>query len=148
MAARRQFCLVHLDTLHLGIEVLEVQEVIRAQPMTRVPLAGGGVRGLINLRGHIVTAVDLRERLGLPPRAGGQASMNVVIRTPEGPVSLLVDGIGDVLDVSEADREPVPATVAPSTRALVTGVYKLPGHLLLALDTARAVGLAPAGVAP
>lgn len=148
MRARRQFCIVHVDALLLGIEVLEVQEVLRAQPMTRVPLAGGGVRGLINLRGHIVTAVDLRERLGLPPRPGGQASMNVVIRTPEGPVSLLVDGIGDVLDIPEADREPVPATVAPATRALVSGVYKLPGHLLLALDTARAIGLDPAGVAP
>lgn len=134
MATERQYCTLHLGELLLGVEVLEVQEVVRAQPMTRVPLAPPAVRGLVNLRGHIITALDLRERLGLPPREAGRDAMHVVVRTDDGPVSLLVDGIGDVLEVSESAREAVPSTVPPETRALVTGVYKLPGRLLLVLS--------------
>ncbi len=141
MSTHCQFCTVHLGDLLLGIDVVEVQEVIRAQPMTRVPLAGPGVRGLINLRGHIVTAVDLRERFGLPPLDHGRQAMNVVVRTAAGPVSLLVDRIGDVLEAASADREALPANVAPAIRALVAGIYKLPGRLLLVLDTARTLGL-------
>lgn len=147
MTVARQFCTVRLGELLFGIAVLEIQEVIRAQPMTRVPLAGAAVHGLINLRGHIVTAVDLRERLGLGARAGGQDPMNVVVRTADGPVSLLVDGIGDVLEVAESDREAVPATVPPAARAMVTGVYQLPGRLLLALDTAVVLDLEATAVA-
>jgi purine-binding chemotaxis protein CheW len=146
--ATRQYCTVRLGELLLGIAVLEIQEVIRAQPMTQVPLAGPAVRGLINLRGHIVTAVDLRERLGLDPRPDGQEPMNVVVRTPDEPVSLLVDAIGDVLEVVESDREAVPATVPPAARAMVTGVYQLPGRLLLALDTAMVLDLEAMAVSP
>ncbi len=145
MSTQNQYCTAHLGDLLLGIEVVEVQEVIRAQPMTRVPLAGQGVRGLINLRGHIVTAVDLRERFGLPPLDDGRQSMNVVVRTADGPVSLLVDRIGDVLEVASTHREAVPANVTPVIRALVTGIYKLPGRLLLVLDTARTLDLDAGG---
>lgn len=81
MSLERQFCTFHLDSLFLGIEVLRVQEVIRAQPMTHVPLAPPAVKGLINLRGQIVTAIDLRDRFGLPPLPSEQAPMNVVVRT-------------------------------------------------------------------
>lgn len=145
MSSHGQYCTVHLGELLLGIAVVQVQEVIRPQPMTRVPLATHGVRGLINLRGHIVTAVDLRARFGLPPLGDGQQSMNVVVRTPGGPVSLLVDRIGDVLELRTADREPVPATVPAATRELLTGVYQLSGGLLLILDTVAALGLEAAG---
>jgi len=141
MATERQFCTFHLGDLFLGISVVQVQEVIRGQQMTRVPLAGRGVRGLINLRGQIVTAVDLRERLGLPPLADGRVPMNVVVRTEDGAVSLLVDDIGDVLETTANQYEPVPETLAPAARALIQGVYKLPGRLLLVLDTAKALEL-------
>ena len=77
-----------------------MQEVIRHQAMTRVPLAPKLIGGLINLRGQIVTAIDLRLRLGLPERRPGQLPMNVVVRSEDGAVSLLVDEIGDVLEVS------------------------------------------------
>ena len=136
MGMNRQFCTFHLGELFLGIEVLEVQEVIRAQTMTRVPLAPRAVRGLINLRGQIVTAIDLRERLGLPPRSDGRDPMHVVVQTEEGAVSLLVDEIGDVLDTDEQHCE-APPTLAPSARELIRGVYQLPERLLLILDTDR-----------
>ena len=143
MAIDRQFCTFHLGELFLGIEVLVVQEVLLSQAMTRVPLAPSAVRGLINLRGQIVTAIDLRERLGLSPLDDARAPMNVVVRTDEGAVSLLVDEIGDVLDVAEADYEDPPETLGPAARELIRGVYKLSDRLLLVLDTEKAVALVP-----
>lgn len=121
--------------------MLEVQEVIRWQQMTRVPLAPPAVSGLINLRGQIVTAVDLRRRLGFPDRAMSLQPMNVVVRTADGVVSLLVDEIGDVVEVTAEMFEPPPETLDEGTRALVRGVYKLPGRLLLVLDTEQALNL-------
>jgi purine-binding chemotaxis protein CheW len=140
VADERQVCTFYLGGEYFGIDVLSVQEVIRAQPMTRVPLAPGCVRGLINLRGQIVTAVDLRRRLGMPDRAAGDP-LNVVVRTDDGAVSLLVDDIGDVLAVSRADFERPPETLRGPARALVRGAYKLDGRLLLVLDAQRAVEL-------
>ena len=141
MTMERQFCTFHLADLYLGIEVLNVQEVIRSQAMTRVPLAPRAVRGLINLRGQIVTAVDLRERLDLPALPEGREAMNVVVRTDEGAVSLLVDEIGDVLDTEAAQYEDAPVTLTPKARELIRGVYKLPQRLLVILDTEKVLGL-------
>jgi len=118
--------------------VQEVQEVIRYQEMTRVPLVPAVIRGLINLRGQIVTAVDLRRRFLLEDRGPTELPMNVVVRTDDGPVSFLVDEIGDVLEVDEANFEPAPETVK-ECRELVRGVYKLDGHLMLVLDSGRAI---------
>jgi purine-binding chemotaxis protein CheW len=146
MVIERQFCTFHLGALFIGIEVQQVQEVLRPQPMTRVPLAPRAVRGLINLRGQIVTAIDLRERLGLPPRSDDGEPMNVVVRTGEGAVSLLVDEIGDVLETEEAQYESLPQTLSHETRALMRGVYKLPERLLLILDTEQALATEAAGL--
>jgi purine-binding chemotaxis protein CheW len=132
--ATQQFATFLLDDLYFGIEVLSVQEVIRYQDMTRVPLASHVIEGLINLRGQIVTAIDLRRRLGLPDRRDDARPMNVVVRTADGIVSLLVDEIGDVLEVPRADFEQPPHTISDAMRALVAGVYKLDGRLLLVLD--------------
>lgn len=137
-ATTRQFATFHLDRYYFGVEVLMVQEVIRYQDMTRVPLAPNVVQGLINLRGQIVTAIDLRRRLELPDRQDGAQPMNVVVRTSDGVVSLLVDEIGDVLETSQADFEQAPETIHGAARDLVTGVYKLKDRLLLALDVERA----------
>lgn len=135
MSAASQFCTFHVDGLFLGVEVTRVQEVIRYQEMTRVPLASNVVTGLINLRGQIVTAIDLRRRLGRSDRPEGSLPMNVVIRTDDGAVSLLVDEIGDVLEVDAGTFEPPPETLRGIARQLVRGVYKLKGCLLLVLDT-------------
>lgn len=140
--AERQFCTFYIDGHYVGIDVVEVQEVIRYQEMTNVPLAPREISGLINLRGQIVTALDLRRRLDMPDRPAGQLPMNVVVRTAEGSVSLLVDEIGDVLDVDDRAFERPPETLDPGIRKLVRGAYKLDGTLLLVLETERAVGLA------
>jgi purine-binding chemotaxis protein CheW len=116
-----------------------VQEVIRYQEMTSVPLAAHGAAGLINLRGEVVTAIDMRTRLGLPPRPQGEMPMNVVVRVDDEPVSLLVDTIGDVAQGSADQFEEPPETMTGPGRALVLGAYKLENRLLLALDVARAV---------
>jgi purine-binding chemotaxis protein CheW len=137
----KQYCTFRLDTLTFGIEVERVQEVIRWQELTGVPLANPVVQGLINLRGQIVTALDLRRRLHLPERPAGERPMNVVVRTPAGVLSLLVDEIGDVVDVDQATFEGAPETLQGVARELIVGAYKLEDRLLLVLDTDRAVHL-------
>jgi purine-binding chemotaxis protein CheW len=141
MAGERQFATFFVDGLFFGVEVLKVQEVIRHQAMTRVPLAPREVQGLINLRGQIVTALDLRRRLTLAARPQDALPMNVVVRTDDGAVSLLVDEIGDVVEVSEEQFERPPETVAGVARELISGVYKLRDRLLLILDTEKTIRL-------
>lgn len=143
MSGSRQLCTFALGDLLFGVDVLGVQEVIRFQQMTPVPLTSDVVRGLINLRGQIVTAIDVRARFGLPPRTGDDLPMNVVVRTDEGVVSLLVDEIGDVLEVDEAAFERVPETLLGTIREHVRGVYKLDVGLLLLLDAERVTNLLP-----
>ena len=133
------FCTFHVDNLFLGVDAQQVQEVIRYQEMTRVPLAPAAIHGLINLRGQIVTAIDLRCRLRLPLRAPNVLPMNVVVRDGENAVSLLVDRIGDVVEVNDELFEPPPPTVRADLRGLIRGAYKLPDRLLLVLDTDRAL---------
>jgi purine-binding chemotaxis protein CheW len=134
-----QFSTFFVADLFFGVDVLHVQEVLRSQQMTSVPQAPGVIEGLINLRGQIVTAIDMRRRLGLPQRAGGQAPMNIVVRTLDGAVSLLVDEIGDVLDMDAATYERPPQNLDPAAKELIRGVYKLKDSLLLVLDTEIAV---------
>lgn len=124
-----------------GVGVEHVQEVIRYQRMTRVPLAPRAVAGLINLRGDVIPALDLRQRLGLPMRQDTEQPFNVVVRTDHGPVSLLVDQVGAVVDVCEEDFAPVPSTVPTPLRDLLRGAYTLQGQLLLSLDVPHVVQL-------
>lgn len=141
-ADARQVCSFVVDGVLLGVDVTEVQEVIRHQEMTPVPLSSPVISGLINLRGHIVSALDLRHRLGLAPRGPDDAPMNVVVRAGNGVISLLVDEIGDVLDVDAFAYEPSPPTLPSGLRGFVRGVYKLEQQLLLLLDTPLATRVA------
>lgn len=143
MSQPKQYCTFLLHGLFFGVEVMQVQEVLRYQQMTRVPLASPTVRGLINLRGQIVTALDLRRRLELPERASDSEPMNVVIRASDGVVSLLVDEIGDVVEIAEDTFERPPETLTGIARELVRGVYKMKERLLLVLDTEKTLELAP-----
>lgn len=140
MAESTSYCTFWLDGQRFGIEVLDVQEVLRTQSMTPVPLAPEAITGLINLRGQIITAIDLRQRLDLPPREDGASSVNIVVRTEEGPVSLLVDSIGGVLEVDRADYELPPETISGAGRDLIAGVYKVDGPLLHVLEVERVIG--------
>jgi purine-binding chemotaxis protein CheW len=134
---QKQFCTFYLEDRFFGVEVERVQEVFRYQEMTQVPLAPPAVRGLINLRGQIITAIDLRHRLGMEGLPEDQKPMNVVIRTDNDVVSLLVDRIGDVLEVGEETLEPPPETLDEVARQLIPGVYKLNDSLLMTLDTEK-----------
>jgi len=139
--ANRQYATFFVDGLFFGIDVLEVQEVLRYQEMTRVPLAPEVIEGLINLRGQIVTAIDMRRRLSLKPRPDHRAAMNTVVRTEEGAVSLLVDEIGDVISVEANTFERPPDNLSYQARELIQGVYKLKDHLLLILDTKKTIAV-------
>ncbi len=141
MTQTRQLCTFSIDQHLFGIDVLDVQEIIRQQETTRVPLASPMIHGLINLRGQIVTVIDLRQRLGLPPRANSAPPINVVVRSDDGATSLLVDEIGDMLNVEAESFETPPETVRGPVRDLMSGVCKLDGRLLLVLDTAKTVDL-------
>ena len=141
MMAPRQLCTFYLNGHFFGVDVQSVQEVIRYQEMTRVPLAPRDVSGLINLRGQIVTAIDLRSRLGMPDRLPDRKPMNVVVRSDDGVISMLVDEIGDVQEVREDAFEPPPETLQGEARNLIRGTYKLDKRLLLVLDTEKAVNL-------
>lgn len=138
-----QYCTFEVDDLYCGVEVEQVQEVIRAQPITLVPHARPVVAGLINLRGAIVVAIDLRRRLHLSERPDGVTPMHVVIRNAGDPVSLLVDRIGEVVTVDDATFEAPPDTLDDLTSDLVDGTYKLDDRLLLVLNTAQAIATAP-----
>lgn len=134
-----QYCTFRVADLFFGVAVDEVQEVLRHQPMTPVPRADRAVTGLINLRGQIVTAVDLRVRLGLPDRDAGLVPMNVIVRSRGEVVSLLVDDIGDVIDTAGIDAQPAPSNMPREVQDVVRGVRPLPDAILLVLDADRAV---------
>ena len=121
-----------------GVDVQRVQEALRPQPRTHVPLAPAGTAGLVNLRGQVVLTVDLRVRLGLSPLHDEAEPMMLVVRVEGEPVSLLVDEIGDVVDVDDTRFEAPPETLDATLREVILGAYKLDEGLLLALDVDRA----------
>jgi purine-binding chemotaxis protein CheW len=147
MNTSEQYCTFFLDDLYLAVEARRVHEVLRSQEPTEVPLADPALRGLINLRGHIVPVVDLRVRLGMPTPAEGSSRINVLIRTAHGPVSLLVDRVGDVQELARRDFEDVPETLQGPARQLIRGAFKLADRLLLSLDADRAVDVTGADAA-
>lgn len=119
-----------------GIDVMQVQEITKALPMTRVPLAPKYVKGLINLRGQVSTAICLKELFQIESKHDGEA-MNVVCRLNEILASFLVDKIGDVLELEEKDFERVPDTVPKTIKQFAKGVYKIPGKLITIIDTQK-----------
>ncbi len=145
MPADRSYCTFYLADTFFGVEVERVQEVVSYQEMTRVPLAPPVVRGLINLRGQIVTALGTARRLEMPERPAGHRPVNVVVRADDVPTSLLVDQIGDVLEVSEESFERTPETLIGLARELILGAYKLKDRLLLILDMEKVVSVAAEG---
>ena len=143
---RSQYATFEVGGHYLGIRVLEVQEVLRQQQLTRVPLAPDVITGLINLRGQIVPALEMRRVLRLPDRPDGLDTLSVVVRTEGGAVSLQVDEIGDVLELDGASFEPPPRNLEAHMKSLLLGVHKLKDRLLLVLDTHRTVDVGTAKV--
>lgn len=133
-AATREFVTVTVGRQLCGIPVLKVQDVLGPQQITRVPLAPPEVSGLLNLRGRIVTAIELRRRLGLPPREDGDRGMSVVVEHGGELYSLIVDSVGEVLRLPSADFEANPATLDALWRQFSEGVYRLEQGLLVVLN--------------
>jgi purine-binding chemotaxis protein CheW len=135
----KKFCTFRLENYLFGLDVLQVQEIMRNLEFTKIPLAPPVIEGLINLRGQILTAIDMRVRLDLPPRDTARSPIHVVVCCDDGAVSLLVDVIGDMMDLPDADCEPPPDTIPGRARDLICGVYKLEKQLLLVLDVKKTV---------
>lgn len=130
-----------------GAPVLQVQDVINQTAIDLVPLAPPEVAGSLNLRGRIVTAVDMRLRLGLAPRQEGEGFMCVIVEHVGELYALLVDDVGDVLWLSADAWEPAPVTLPDAWSGLCSGLFRLPDELLLALDVSAVLTLGPAQLA-
>ena len=139
MNGENQFCTFYLQQYFFGVEVGVVQEIIRYQEITQVPLSSNFISGLINLRGQIITAIDLRKRLDLKPLPPEKKSMNILMHLNGEIISFLVDEIGDVICVDDEDFEEPPETLTGATRELIRGAYKLKDELLLILDTQKTI---------
>src|SRR5512139_3163076 len=137
--ASTQYATFEVADQLFGVDVAKVQEVLRFHEYTRVPLAPTAVGGLFNLRGQVIAAVDLRVQLGLPPRDMDEPSMNVIVSEGEEWISLLVDHIGEVIELDEDAFEPPPDTLGGRARSFILGAFKLSDRLMLALDAGRAI---------
>ncbi len=136
-----QLSTFHVGRYLFGVDVSLVQEIVRLQEYTPVPLSSPEIAGLINLRGEVLTAIDMRARLGLPPADGTRSRVNIVVRIDDEPVSLLVDEISGVQEVSNVPFENTPTTVDAAVRELLIGSYTLPDRLLLALNASKVLAV-------
>lgn len=128
-----------------GIPVLRVRDIIKTQSMSRIPLAPPEIAGSLNLRGRIVTAIDLRRRLGLPPREAGRTPMSVVVERQGELYSLVVDSVREVMAFDDQRLEPNPQTLGAAWREFSAGIYRLQSDLMVVLDTERVLSvLSPA----
>ena len=135
----RNFVSVFVAGQLFGIPVLTVQAVLGPQPMTRIPLAPPEVAGSLNLRGRIVTAIDLRTRLGLEPRSDGDGGMNVVVEVGAELYSLIVDSVGEAQSFAAEDYEHTPATLDPRWCQIVDGIYRLDDRLMIVADVTKLI---------
>ncbi len=142
-----EFVTVMIEDQWFGIPVLTVQDVLGTQRIAPVPLAPPGVAGSLNLRGRIVTAVDPRVRLGLPQRDDRASMMSVVVEYGGELYSLLIDTVGEVLDLPEDRFERNPATLDDRWRGVSAGIYRLDDRLLVVLDVARLLEIGQAEAA-
>ncbi|MEQ8388375.1 MAG: chemotaxis protein CheW [Alphaproteobacteria bacterium] len=132
-----QFVTLYVNDQLFGIPILQVQDVLGPQRLTPIPLAPKQVAGALNLRGRIVTAIDVRKRLGLPPREGNEKGMSVAVEIGTELYSLVVDSVGEVMKLPTEDYEAAPPTLDPVWRDISDGIFRLKGDLLVVLDVER-----------
>jgi purine-binding chemotaxis protein CheW len=137
------FVTIRIGVQEFGVPVMQVRDVLRRQHLTPVPLALRAIAGLLNLRGRIVTAIDLRERLGLPPLSADAETANIVVEQDGEPYALVVDNVGDVLQIDERQFEAVPSMLDPRWRAVASAVYPTEAGLIVLLDIARLLDIVP-----
>jgi purine-binding chemotaxis protein CheW len=141
MPTNYKYATFYLNGIYFGVPIEKVQEVLEFQEITAVPLSPAVLPGIINLRGQILTTIDLKARLDLSESASAEQPMMIVVRSSEGPVNLLVDRIGNVVDVEQGQFEKPAETLRPGVRAVITHVCKLRDRLLLVLDTEKIIQL-------
>lgn len=142
-----EFVTMTIDGQLFGIPVLQVQDVLGPQKLARIPLAPIEVAGSLNLRGRIVTAIDVRLRLGMPPRPADMEGMSVVVDMGGELYSLLIDQVGEVLSLPQDQFEANPPTLDPRWRELSKGIYRLDNKLLVVIDIARLMNISRASAA-
>jgi len=133
----KDYLTVMIAGQRFGIPVLQVQDVLREQKVTRIPMASKEVAGSLNLRGRIVTAIDVRKRLGLQKKNDGEPSMSVVVEHKNELFSLVIDSVGDVLCFKDKYYESNPGTLDPIWRNISTGIYQMENELLVIMDVSR-----------
>ncbi len=135
-----QYVTVVIGGQLFGLPIERVHDVFVPESITRVPLSRPEIAGVLNLRGRIVTAIDMRRRLHLPPRSDGGTAMAVGIESKGESYGLLIDNVGEVLDLATAGREPNPVNLDARWAAISGGVHRLNGQLMVILDVDRVLG--------
>jgi purine-binding chemotaxis protein CheW len=135
----QQFVTMRLGAQLFGISVMAVQDVIRYQPIAPIPLAPNTIRGLLNVRGRIVTLIDMRARLEMPASNSPEATMMIVVEYQHEQFALMVDAVGDVLSLTPEQFEKTPSNMEANWRDVSTGVFKLDGELVVILDVAHVI---------
>jgi purine-binding chemotaxis protein CheW len=134
-----EYVTAQIDGQLFGLPIGRVHDVFVPERLTRVPLAPFEVAGVLNLRGHIVTVIDMRRRLGLPAGAAGVSKMAIGIERDGEAYGLLVDSVGEVMRISDAIRAPNPVNLDSRLASVSAGVYRLEGELLIVLDVDRVI---------
>lgn len=138
MSAKKQYCTFEISGYVFGAPAENVQEIVTNHTITPVPLAPREISGLLNVRGQIVTAINLRQRLGLPASIDS-SGVHILVRGTDNTVSLFADRVEDVIDIDSSDVEPVPDTVDETIKAFIDGVYKTNNKLILLLNVNKAI---------
>ena len=126
-----------------GLPIARVQDVFIPERLTRVPLASPDVAGVLNLRGRIVTAIDMRSRLGLPKRDTGRPPMAIGVDLRGESYGLLIDSVGEVLKLADDSREVNPVNLDPRLTKMAAGIHRLDGQLMVVLDVDRVLEIVP-----
>ncbi len=137
--ASKEFLTITIADQLFGIPVLQVQDVLGEQKVTQVPLSPAAVSGSLNLRGRIVTAINVRRCLGLSEREGTHKEMSVVVEQGGELYSLIIDEVGDVLNLKDKDYESNPATLDPHWKIVSMGIYKMEGKIMVVLDVPKLI---------
>jgi purine-binding chemotaxis protein CheW len=137
---RTDYLIIYLADQIFGIPVPHIQDVLAQQKVTKVPLSPPEVAGALNLRGRIVTAIDVRCRLGLPKDDDHQKSMSVVVEHNEELYSLIIDKVGDVLSLKDDEFEDAPPTMDSLWRNISNGIFRMDDQLLVILDVSKLLG--------
>lgn len=135
-----QYVTIYISDQLFGLPISRVHDVFVPESVTRVPLSQAEIAGVLNLRGRIVTAIDMRKRLGLSPYQNDGSLMAIGIEFKEESYGLIIDSVGEVLDLSEASREAVPSNLDQRWADIAAGVHRLDKNLMVILDVDRVLG--------